>query len=100
MDLFLIYLLAAPVILAMAVALTSRENTNQAKTFALIGTWIIFFVSLGLFVGYQPQQGGFQFVFDRAWIPSIGARFNIGIDGISLFLVLLTTLLVPISLMA
>ena len=100
MDLFLIYLLAAPVILALAVALTSRENTEQAKAFALIGTWMIFFVSLGLFIGYQPQQGGFQFVFDRAWIPSIGARFNVGIDGISLFLVLLTTLLAPISLMA
>src|SRR5881409_2282693 len=41
--------------------------------------------------------GGFQFILDASWIPSWGIRYTVGVDGISLFMVLLTTFLVPLS---
>ena len=44
--------------------------------------------------------GAFHFVQDVPWVPSIGARYHVGVDGISLWLVILTTLLVPISILS
>jgi NADH-quinone oxidoreductase subunit M len=47
--------------------------------------------------GTAPTADGFRFVQNVSWIGAIGARYHVGVDGISLWLVLLTTLLVPIS---
>jgi NADH-quinone oxidoreductase subunit M len=57
-----------------------------------------FFVSLGLFSDFQPAE--WNFVVDWSWVPSIGARFKLGVDGISLWLVLLTTFLMPVVLLS
>ena len=55
-----------------------------------------FFTSLAIFKFYQADYAGMQLVFDAEWIPGLGAHFKTGIDGISVFLVLLTTFLMPI----
>lgn len=93
-------LLFGPLFLALVVFLIPRKSEDIAKSVALAGSLVLFLVSLRLYTGYDAAAGGFQFTFDRAWITAFGSRFAIGVDGISLFLVLLTTLLVPISLMA
>ncbi|MER3428272.1 MAG: Fe-S-binding domain-containing protein [Pyrinomonas sp.] len=60
-----------------------------------------FALSLLLIRGGEPSMlSGFIFEENRAWIESIGARYHVGVDGISLWLVILTTLLVPISILA
>src|SRR5262249_31771004 len=67
---------------------------------ALAITIVTFLLSLGLITGFDSAQAGFQFVIDRRWIESLGVRFKIGIDGISLWLVILTTFLTPIVLLS
>jgi NADH-quinone oxidoreductase subunit M len=59
-----------------------------------------FALSLLLLGGGGNTADGFSFVQNTVWISSIGARYHIGVDGISLWLVLLTTLLVPISILS
>lgn len=59
--------------------------------------WVAAWVVLG---GFDPEHIGFQFVEYAPWIPSAGASWFVGVDGISLFMVVLTTALVPLTLLA
>ena len=54
-------------------------------------------LSLGLWWSIDPAVSGWQALFDRAWIPQWGVRFIVGLDGISMTLVLLTTLIMPLA---
>jgi NADH-quinone oxidoreductase subunit M len=49
---------------------------------------------------FDPQRGTFQFVENQRWIPAIGVRYILGVDGISLFMVVITAVLFPIGLLA
>src|SRR5881396_2228660 len=57
-----------------------------------------FLLSVPLFVGFDAGVAGFQFEEARAWMPGFGISYHLGIDGISLLLVLLTTFLMPVAL--
>jgi NADH-quinone oxidoreductase subunit M len=57
-----------------------------------------FLLSVPLFVGFDADVAGFQFEEARAWMPGFGISYHLGIDGISLLLVLLTTFLTPVAL--
>ena len=48
----------------------------------------------------RPRDAGFQMVEQASWVPSIGLQYLVGVDGISLWLVLLTTFLFPVSVLA
>lgn len=80
---------------AILVALVGGDNTK--KQIALIITLVTFVVSLLLWVNWDNSNGGMQFMENLPWFPQIGINYIMGVDGISLFLVLLTTLLMPIS---
>jgi NADH-quinone oxidoreductase subunit M len=68
------------------------------RMFALIISLIVFVVSLGLIAPYWFQSTpGYTFVTNIPWIESPAIRYHIALDGLSLWLVLLTTLLTPIS---
>lgn len=67
---------------------------------ALATTGIGFLISLRLFFLFDATDPGFQFVEHVAWLPDYGIDYFVGIDGISLFLVLLTTFLMPLTLLA
>lgn len=56
----------------------------------------IFLISLKLYCGYDPTGAEFQFTEMKEWIPGLGISYSIGMDGISLWLILLTTFLMPI----
>jgi NADH-quinone oxidoreductase subunit M len=58
---------------------------------------IEFVVSLGLWWSYNPADSGWQATIDMAWIPTWGVRFTLGIDGIALMMVLLTTFIMPLA---
>src|SRR5690606_14983034 len=60
-------------------------------------TLVTFVVSLLLWFGWNNNEAGMQFMEDLPWFPELGIRYIMGVDGISLFLVLLTTLLMPIA---
>ena len=70
-------------------------NNRAAKWTALTITLLDFLVSLGLLAGWV-NDGSMQFVEFYYWIPQFGINYHLAVDGISLFLVLLTTLMGPI----
>src|SRR5213075_1851563 len=86
-------LLVWPVVAAAAVLLVPER---WAKHVALAAGILEFAISVPLWWTFQPAAG-MQFVLDAPWIPFWGIRYTVGVDGISLFMVLLTTFLVPLS---
>jgi NADH-quinone oxidoreductase subunit M len=70
------------------------------KGVGLASAGITFVFSLVLYAGFDPANPGYQFVEHGTWLPDYGIDYFVGIDGISLFLVLLTTFLMPIVLLA
>jgi len=91
-------LILLPLLGALLIALTSRPNADaaEAKYIALFTTLVTFAVSLVLWVGFDITSPEFQFVEKHEWFAGAGIGYYLGIDGISLFLVLLTTFLMPI----
>ena len=70
---------------------------SAARQIALWALIIEFVVSLGLWWSFDSGTAAMQATFERSWIPSWGVRFSLGIDGISLMMVLLTTFLMPLA---
>ena len=78
---------------------TPKGNANLPRLTALAISLLVFVISLGLagpFMGSTVPEG-YQFVTDTPWINSPPIRYHVGLDGLSLWLVILTTLLTPIS---
>ena len=73
-----------------------KEQTKAIKEFATVSFGVCFILSLAL-IGYNKGAGGMQFIEDAQWIPVIGARYQMGVDGVSILLIWLTTLLGLIS---
>jgi len=89
-----------PLLGALALILIDAKNKRLIMQAA---TWIAladFLLSVPLFFMYDANLGGFQFENRASWIPSIGVQYYVGIDGISLLLLLLTTFLGFISILS
>ncbi len=88
-----------PAVAALILALFLRgedEAANRnAKWLALIATTATFLISLFLLAGFDPANTGFQLVEDKNWI--MGLHYKLGVDGISILFVLLTTFLMPLT---
>ncbi|MBS9716692.1 NADH-quinone oxidoreductase subunit M [Pseudohalocynthiibacter aestuariivivens] len=90
--------LLAAVILALFLRGDDAPAQRNAKWVALLATSATFIVSLFLLSGFNPDDTGFQFVEEKSWI--IGLTYKMGIDGISLLFVMLTTFLMPLVIAA
>lgn len=90
-----------PIFASLAVLATgSDRHAPVARIIALVGAILGFAVTLPLYFGYDPTAHGFQFVERRPWIETFNVTYHLGIDGISLLLILLnsfTTVLVIIA---
>src|ERR687897_368674 len=75
-------------------------DERSAKRTALAVTVLELILSLGLWWDVDALQGGMQMVSSAPWIPRWGIHYRVGIDGISLFMVLLTTVMMPLSVLA
>jgi len=84
---------------AVVVALLPRRG-RIIQWFTLLVTLATFLLTLHLPVHYLYGQQGFQFEVDRAWIASPAIRYHLGVDGISLWLVVLTGFLAPLGVLA
>lgn len=82
-----------PLLCALFLMLAPRKNSLFIKCSALIITLLEFALSLPLFFTFEEKTPGLQFVEQRAWFPEWGVSYFIGIDGISMLLVMLTTFL-------
>ncbi len=95
----LTYLLLLPLIGAVAVLL-SRRNADAARWIGLATSISVFALSLPLYFGYDAANPAMQFAERMMWIPSLNVSYNVGVDGLSMLLVLLTTFLTPIVLLS
>jgi len=97
--------LAGAVVLLLSGALASRNADrerldNRYRWVALIVTAVTFFVSLRIIAKFDISVAGPQLWQKVPWIGSLGANYYVGVDGVSVWLVLLTTFLMPISVLA
>ncbi|QFT92703.1 NADH-quinone oxidoreductase subunit M [Roseovarius sp. THAF9] len=84
----------------LAVFLRGEDEAAQrnAKWVALIATGLTFLVSLFILFDFDPNNTGFQFVEEREWL--LGLQYKMGVDGISILFVMLTTFMMPITIAA
>ncbi|MBI1776891.1 MAG: NADH-quinone oxidoreductase subunit M [Proteobacteria bacterium] len=73
---------------------------RNARSIALWTSLITFLLSLPLWTNFDTDSADFQFVESASWIPAYGINYHMGVDGISMFFVLLSTFLTPICVLA
>jgi NADH-quinone oxidoreductase subunit M len=89
-----------PLLAAFFLLFMPREDEEGARRVALGASLLTFLISLGLLAEFNSDTADFQFVERVSWIEDFGIQYYVGIDGISLFLVLLTTFLTPLVLLS
>ena len=91
-----------PIVAAAIMAVFLRGNdaaaARNARWLALVATTATFAVSLLVLTGFDPQNTGFQFVEEQPWI--LGLTYKMGVDGISVLFVMLTTFLMPLVILS
>ncbi len=89
-----------PIVFSIPIFFFNKEKTTLIKTYALIISLITFIISVYIFFIFNPDSGEYAFVERRVWIPLLNSYYQVGIDGISLLLILLTTFIIPLSILA
>lgn len=89
-----------PFIGILLLLFVDRQNDRLMRWVTLATTTLIFGLSLSICGGFKGQTADMQFVERLNWLPGAGIQYYIGVDGISLFLILLTTFLTPICVLA
>ncbi len=79
-------------------AIVAFAPQRLARVIALGASLVAFALSLALLAGFDAAQAGYQFVESAPWIPQFGIGYKMGVDGISVWLILLTTFIFPIAL--
>ncbi|MEM7337957.1 MAG: NADH-quinone oxidoreductase subunit M [Actinomycetota bacterium] len=92
-------LILVPVLTAVAIAFLPGRRADYLKVAALTGSTITGAFSLYVLAQFDIDDPGLQFVTQQDWIPSLGLSWFLAVDGISLFLVVLTGLLFPIAIL-
>src|SRR5712692_2060516 len=104
MDFFATHILSVilftPLVGSILLLFVPRESGNAHRVLGNLFGMLGFIVSLPLVTWFQVGKSGYQFQETASWIPSIGATYHLGIDGISFLLVMLTTLLGAISILS
>jgi len=89
-----------PLFGAGLVMLVPREEESIHRGLGLLTALVTFAISLLILPDFDASSAGFQLEVDKVWIAPLGIRFHLGIDGITLWLVLLTTFLMPLTLLS
>jgi NADH-quinone oxidoreductase subunit M len=99
-DNILALILLTPILVAIILLFLPKEQIKLLRWVTLIGSLIPFVLSLYIWLSFNSSTPGFQFETQRIWYGVIGSSFHLGVDGLSLTMVLLTTLLTPIVILA
>lgn len=78
----------------------NQTVANASRSVALLTSVATFLVSLLIWVGFNPDTADFQFVEKAPWMPQWGINYHMGVDGISMFFVVLSTFLTPLCLLS
>ncbi|MGD9803514.1 MAG: NADH-quinone oxidoreductase subunit M [Hyphomicrobiaceae bacterium] len=87
-----------PALGALGIATLNRESKGNARWIALWTTLVTFAFSLVIWAGFDKSNPGFQFIEETAWLGPI--KYKMGVDGISMLFVILTTFLMPLCILA
>jgi len=93
-------ILFSPVLAAVILFFIPRDQDDLVRWGAFVFSFIPFVLSLALWFGFDAGQAGFQFEEKAIWYAAIGSSYHLGVDGISITMVLLTTLLTPLAVLA
>jgi NADH-quinone oxidoreductase subunit M len=93
-------LLVIPVIGALVLLFIPRKQKQALFSVSLLFSFVAFLWSVKIFAAFDGSKGDMQLIERVPWMPAYGIDYLVGIDGISLLLVLLTTVLMPIAILA
>ena len=93
-------LIVLPLAAALITVFLPRDNARVVKGWAFIAVAVEFVLSLYLLANFVPNTSQMQFVEMYPWIPQVGISYHVGIDGLSLWMVMLTTFLMVIAIPA
>lgn len=96
----IIYLLIFPLLGILNLTLIPSWNKLLLKKLGLTFSCITFLTSLFLWIWFNKSTGNFQFVYKMFWVPYLNLNFTVGVDGVSLFFLILTTLLIFLCILA
>lgn len=89
-----------PLVGALVLLFLKEENKQAIKLIAVASTLVTFVLSLHLWFHFDGTTSAMQFAVNSPWIPGLGISYNLGVDGISVLLILLTTILTPIAVLS
>jgi NADH-quinone oxidoreductase subunit M len=90
---YLSIVLFTPLVGALLLLLVPSEKENAIRWIANVVAFIGFVISIPLWFWFNPQSADFQLIERAPWIPSVGAEYFLGVDGLSTLLILLTTMM-------
>ncbi|MEJ5262974.1 MAG: NADH-quinone oxidoreductase subunit M [Ignavibacterium sp.] len=99
-NFLLTYLILLPLTGAVALLFINKEKASAIRITGLVFSVIAFIVSLFIYFGFDHSSSDFQFVHKFSWINGLNIFYFVGVDGLSLLLVLLTTFLTPLTLIS
>ena len=91
---------ALPLLGSLLIAFLPAANSKLIKQVALAISLLVAGVGIFAALAFDTAKSGFQYVERYSWIPSLGINYQLGVDGISLILILLSVILVPIVIVA
>ncbi|MFZ5881951.1 MAG: complex I subunit 4 family protein [Chloroflexota bacterium] len=96
----LLTILFFPALAALVMLFLPSGENKLLRWFALGASLVPFLLSIGLWIGFDPNGVGYQFEAKYPWYEALHSSLHLGVDGLSLTMVLLTTLLTPIAILA
>jgi len=93
-------ILFVPTVSAVVMLFLPKDEVKLLRWFAFVASLIPFVLSVYLWIQFKPDAVGFQFQEQYTWYVAVGSSLHLGVDGLSLTMVLLTTLLTPLALLA
>ncbi|MEE8312049.1 MAG: NADH-quinone oxidoreductase subunit M [Candidatus Binatia bacterium] len=100
MNGLLTQMILSPAAAAVLLAVVPAGATVLLRRLAVLASLVPFGLSVAAWMAYEPSTAGFQLVERAPWIPELGISYYLGMDGISLLLIVLTTFLTPLVLLA
>ena len=93
------FLTIAPLLGAVILFFTDKTNKSFVKNFSLFWSLLIFYLTIVLLILFDPSSTQFQLIEEISWLSFSNMNVTLGIDGLSLFMILLTGFLIPICVM-
>ncbi|RMG81109.1 MAG: NADH-quinone oxidoreductase subunit M [Chloroflexi bacterium] len=89
-----------PLVGLLALLFINNEKKENIRWTAFAVSMVTFAVSVVMWVAFDESNPGLQFVQQNDWVPSLGISYYVGVDGISMLLIMLTTFIMPIAILA